>query len=248
VDLRISATAIRVFRGFRGTALQNDPFLQVVGQTFMPGTPYMLRSGGLASYISGILPTPPRPDVPEEFALIGYASAARWNQTMNQTLQGRMYNQTHGGVYDMSRSGANFPEPLDTIAPSDPNPFYTWGEMADWQEGTVSVYFGDAGTRPTGEAFRSATRTAIASLKQGERDCLVCSPGDSSFIVWTHDPKSGAAAPDWTPLQAMSTPLLDLKTTAQRILWRDDEPPLQTFTTAKVMNWIFVREARFFLE
>lgn len=247
MDFRISATAIRVFRGFRGANLKADAdFLSVVGQTFMPGTPYMLQSGGLASYTSGILPAPPRTDIPEEFALIGYASASTWDHTMHQTLQGRMYNQTHGGVYDMAASGADFPEPMSSLTAGDPKPFFCWGEFADWQEGIVCVYFGDVADRPAGQPFRDATRGAIASLQQGGYDSLICSPGDNSFIVWAHHPQSGVNQPDWTPLRTMSTPLLE--TTAQRILWKDDEPPLQAFTAAMVMNWIFVREERFFLQ
>ncbi|MBV9719253.1 MAG: hypothetical protein JOZ77_08030 [Candidatus Eremiobacteraeota bacterium] len=238
-----------MFRGFRGGAFVSDNagFLKIVGQTFMPGTPYMLRGGGLASYTSGILTNVPDSDVPQEFALIGYSSADRWQHLMTDTLQGRMYNSTHGGVYDMSvgRSGAQFPSALSGLDANDCGPFYTWGEVADWQTGSICVYFGQANGKTTG-TFRIATRTAIGALKQGDYDCLICSPGDTTMIVWAHCPALGAAPIDWTALQAISTPILS--TTAQRILWEEAEPPLQTFTAPKVMNWIFVRDERYFLQ
>jgi len=245
MSYRTSATAIRVFFGFKNPKLADANFYQVVGQTFMPGTPYMLRDLGLASYTSGALIGVADPAIPQEFALIGYASADTYRNANRNTLQGRMYSQTHGGVYDLSRSQAAFPVDLAHLPPGATDPFFTWGDLADWQEGRVAVYAGQAPDGVAPADFRSRVRDAVRALPQSGNDLLICLPEDRFAIVWVHAGDPALAPPDWSPLTAISNQLL--ATIATPVAWRDPEPPLQTLTQSTALNWLFVREARYFL-
>jgi hypothetical protein len=240
----ISATAIRVFYGFKNPSLSDDRFYQTVGRTFMPGTPYMLRELGLASYTPGVLLGVADPNVPQEFALIGYATADTYRNTAN-TLQGRMYSQTHGGVYDSARSHAAFPVELSHLPAGATDPFFTWGDTADWQIGRVDVFIGRAKDGSDAVQFRKAVRDAVCTVDKGNSDLLICLPEDHFFIVWIHTPSEAASTRDWSVFTKISD--LVLATTAARVIWRDSEPPLQDFTQSSVLNWVFVREDRFFL-
>jgi hypothetical protein len=62
----------------------------------------VLQPLGLAACLPGVLANP-APGLLHAFALICYPSQANWNQGMNGTLRGRVYNQTHGGVYALPR-------------------------------------------------------------------------------------------------------------------------------------------------
>jgi hypothetical protein len=245
VTYTISATAIRVFYGFKNPSLSDERFYQTVGHTFMPGTPYMLRELGLASYTSGVLMGVADAAVPQEFALIGYATPDVYRSATNNTLQGRMYSQTHGGVYDSSRSHAAFPVDLAHLPPGATDPFFTWGDITDWQAGRIAVYIGRANDGISGNEFRKAVRDAVCAIGKGDNDLLICLPEDHFFIAWVHACDSRSPAPDWSPLTRVSKTVL--VTTARRVVWRDSEPPALDFTESSVLNWVFVREDRYFL-
>lgn len=241
----ISAGAIRVFYGFKVANLADDRFYQTVGHTFMPGTPYMLQQLGLASYTSGVLIGVADPAIPQEFALIGYATADTYRNAMTSTLQGRMYSQTHGGLYDSTRSHAAFPVDLAHLPNGATDPFFTWGDATDWQQGRVAVYVGRAPDGVAGADFRRQVRDAIRATNKADNDVLICLPEDRYFIVWAHAKDRTSPEPDWSELKNMSAPLLS--TVARRVVWSDREPPVQDFTASSALNWIFIRESRYFL-
>jgi hypothetical protein len=245
VTYAISATAIRIFYGFKNPTLSDEKFYQAVGHTFMPGTPYMLRELGLASYTSGVLMNVTDPALPQEFALIGYASPDTYHTAMSATLQGRMYSQTHGGVYDLSRSSAAFPVDLAHLPPSATDPFFTWGETTDWQTGRIAVYFGRAPEGIAANEFRQGVRDAVHGMNKCDNDILICLPEDHFFVVWVHADDIASPAPDWSALKRVGDTVV--ATIARRVVWRDSEPPVQDFAESSVLNWIFVREERYFL-
>src|SRR5579862_1466214 len=130
LSFAIPTEAIRVFCGFPNSQLSEAQFFTQLGQTFMPGTPYMLQPLGLAAYLPGVLHAPPA-GAPHEFALICYPSQAVWNESMNGTLRGRVYNQTHGGVYAMPPSGAAFPVCIDHLPSSVVDPYFLFPTPID---------------------------------------------------------------------------------------------------------------------
>jgi len=203
VFFAVPKNALRVFHGFRNQTLSDDAYHTALGQTFMPGTPYMLAPLGLAAYLPGVVIGDPSPDVPNEFAIIAYPSQDVWHHIMNDTLRGRVYNQTHGGIYDLKRSGASFPESLKHLPAVATDPYYSFDGATDWQVGVTRIFVGvPADTSIAGEAFRKIVRTAVENsigylTSIGIDQCVVM-PGDGYVVIWSHaSGEIGAGLPDW---------------------------------------------------
>lgn len=241
----VPCDAIRVFIGFKRPELDRAQFFKGVGQTFMPGTPYMLQPLGLAAYLPGVLGDP-APGLPDEFALICYPSAAVWDENMHNTLRGRVYNQTHGGVYAPT-SGAAFPVILSSIAPGAKGPFHLFDTAVDWQSGVtrVAVVARDP-AQADGTAFRTAlqglfSRQAAALLADGF-DQIIVTATDDFAICWFH-----AAQPvtlDLAFLAGVATVTASIEN--RRVICRSEPPPV-TLEGDCAFNFIFVRDDGYFL-
>lgn len=250
ISYAVPANALRVYRGFQNQTLTPDQYRATLGQTFMPGTPYMLAPLGLAAYLPGVIVGEPNPNVPNEFAIIAYTSQDAWQHIMNSTLRGRVYNATHGGVYDLSRSGASFPVAFQHLPALATDPFYLFDGSTDWQTGVTQVYVGaPADASVTAADFRLAIRTAMgaqsAQLKSLGADQCVVMPGDGYVVIWTHLAAPGAATPvDWKSLGPKVRTVANMQ--AQRIPCHG-EPPTVTLTQSTALNFIFLRNPEMFL-
>lgn len=250
ISYAVPATALRVFHGFRNQTLDQDQYLRALGQTFMPGTPYMLAPLGLAAYLPGIVVGEQDSRVPHEFAIIAYPSPETWDHTMHQTLRGRVYDQTHGGVYDPRRSGASFPVFIKHLPLTATDPYYLFDCLTDWQVGVTRVLIAapkDGSITPSvfRQSLRSVAGGSIAQLEKLGFDQCVVMPGDGYVVIWSH-----AAAPvpegmpDWKLLGADVRVIANLD--AQRVICRD-EPPSVTLTQTTALNFVFMRMPGFFL-
>jgi len=250
VSYAVPPNALRVFHGFRNKTLSQDRYLDSLGRTFMPGTPYMLAPLGLAAYLPGVIVGEDNTNVPNEFAIIAYASQDAWQHIMNQTLRGRVYNQTHGGVYDMSRSGASFPVSVEHLPPIATDPYYLFDSATDWQLGNTRVFVG-VPTSPsvTPVTFRQAIRTFVQESiphqsSSGVDQCVVM-PGDNYAVIWTHVTCSAKGSfPDWGELRSTVRVVANLD--AHRVLCADEPPPIMLTQTA-ALNFIFLRNPTMFL-
>jgi hypothetical protein len=178
-----------VFFGFRHPDLTQEQFLQELGRTFMPGTPYMLQPLGLDAYLPAGLSQRDGVPCPHDAALIAYPSPEHYQRIMKDTLRGRVYAQTHGGVYDKQRSRAAFPTLVDPA--QDKPTFYFWDRLTDWQGGKADIFFGfktDAVTPP--EEFRKNVRTQLNSLKadvgSAGIDQCIGALAEGFVVLWTH--------------------------------------------------------------
>jgi hypothetical protein len=82
----LHASSFRIFRGYKKADLAENTFLKNLGETFMPGTPLMLRDLGLAAYLLSVLPvTAAAADVPDEVAIIAYPSQEGYAWARNNT-------------------------------------------------------------------------------------------------------------------------------------------------------------------
>jgi hypothetical protein len=250
ISYAVPATALRVFHGFRNPSLNQDQYLHSLGQTFMPGTPYMLAPLGLAAYLPGIVVGEQDPRVPNEFAIIAYPSPEIWDHIMHQTLRGRVYDQTHGGVYDPRRSGASFPVFVKHLPPIATDPYYLFDCLTDWQVGVTQVLIGapiDNSVAPSEfrNAVRSAVETSIPQLERLGFDQCVVMPGDGYVVIWSHANASDKAGiPDWKVLGAKVRVIANL--TARRIVCRDEPSPI-TLTQTAALNFVFLRAPGMFL-
>lgn len=251
VSYAVPPNALRVFHGFRNNdLLGQDRYLEILGQTFMPGTPYMLAPLGLAAYLPGVVVGEQDPGVLNEFAIIAYTSQRAWEHIMKQTLRGRVYDQTHGGVYDMKRSGASFPAFVEHLPPIAADPYYLFDCATDWQLGTTRVFVGaPASPKISPVTFREALRTfiqkSIPDLRTSGFDQCVVMPADNYVVIWAHaNGPVKESFPQWEELRAAARAVAILD--AHRIVCAGEPPPI-TLTQTAALNFIFLRNSAMFL-
>jgi hypothetical protein len=246
ISYAIPPEAIRVFVGFPNALLTEPQFFAQLGQTFMPGTPYMLQPLGIAAYLPGVLSNPAT-NLPHEFALICYASADVWDKSMHGTLRGRLYNQTHGGVYAMPPSGAAFPVRADRLPDSAVDPYYLFPILTDWQTGCTKVAVAGRPAAMTDPVqFRSSLRRRLVAqtvaFAAENIDQVIVTASDHYAVLWFHSPGD-----DFNLDLGSLQDLLANPTTLhnQRIICID-EPPTLNMTTSSAFNFIFLREPKYF--
>lgn len=244
----VPCEAIRVFCGFPRPELTEVQFFDQLGRTFMPGTPYMLQPLGLAAYLPGVLSSP-APNLPREFALICYASPDVWSKAMNGTLRGRVYNQTHGGVYAMPPSGAAFPVFIDNLPLTAVDPFFLFQSTIDWQSGVTHVMVGaKRDATQSGQDFRSLLRTALTSqrsaLMAGGIDQVIVTARDDFAVMWLHGVNEELTI-SFDFLSSVISNSTVLKN--QRVICVD-EPPTLSINASSAYNFIFLREPKYFLK
>ena len=250
ISYAVPPDSLRVFHGFRNQTLTDEAYRAALGQTFMPGTPYMLAPLGLSAYLPGVVVGEPSPDVPNEFAIIAYPSQQVWKHIMNETLRGRVYNSTHGGVYDLKRSGASFPVSLTHLPEMATDPYYLFEDSTDWQTGATQVFVGaPADAKVPAADFRHALREgvvgAIKALDDSGIDQCIVMPGDAYVVIWVHAKMPlKAGTPDWGYFGPKVRKIASMD--AQRIICRG-EPPTVTLNQTSALNFIFLRNSEMFI-
>lgn len=127
--------AIRVWAGFKLPSLSGPDFYRTLGDTFIPGTLYMLRPLGINAYNVSVL-VHNENNLPHECALIVYQSRNAYRAITRENLHGRVHRASHYAVFDMQRSRASFPELLE-VAPPQTDTLYLFNKDVDWQQGYI---------------------------------------------------------------------------------------------------------------
>jgi hypothetical protein len=245
-------SAFRVFRGYKRPDLTESGFLAELGAVFMPGTPLMLRDLGLAAYLPAIVPATGMGDVPDEVAIIAYASRDAYGRARNESVTGKLYTHTHLAVFDMARSHSQFPEPHGQAVPSDGvTAFHLSGRAADWQaDGDVAVLVGVA-DRPD-PTYADALGRELAGIRGG----LLATPvldvvgqvGAGWFSLWILLDGFGRS-PDPAfdlVLAALTNSRPVVRQVAARLVWRD-VPPAVSPSRPSAWSYVFERDLRHFI-
>jgi len=249
--LPVPADAARVFCGYRRTGMAREDFLRELGRTFMPGTPLMQAPLGLAAYLPAVIDDETNFDVPDEVALIVYASQAVYQAKRETSLSRRMYTHSHVAVFDMQRSHAAFPQSLMTPLPVNPagQPFawYLFDASVDWQDGhTRFVLIGRDGD---GTDMHAAALAMMGSARQvlADRgfDQVVGLTAPSFTALWLHAPslhEETLAALGIVP--AGVAVIRDLQCQTPYVV--GDGDPGVTITGAAAFSFRFSRHLEFF--
>ncbi len=249
--VRTPPGSVRIFCGYRRPSLSVADFRREVGQTFMPGTPYMLRPLGLHAY-AGAVVDEHAADTPHETGLIAYPSRAAYRTIRERNLRGRLYTHTHAGVYDDSttpsggrRSSAQWAEPFSDTSDASARTVHLLNGAADLQEGLLGVHIGiPADPAAAGERFRTAVRAGLPDLRERLRDGGFAQGffvlRDGFYLIWSHrtdertdiDPLAGWLPEDTTRTASLvCLPVLTL-----------EDPPLVTITEPAGFNFVFLRD------
>lgn len=249
LNLPVGIDGIRMFSGYRLPSLDRAKFFDELGRTFMPGTPAALAELGLAAYLPAVLDLEPERALPDEIALIVYASRNVYT-TARSTVRGRMYTHSHAGVFDMARSGGQWPGSIDEPQQSNDTGQWSWcvfDRDIDWQRGSTRVLFlgGEPTNRPLQTALQEAARHSVQLLTHAAVDQALFLSATNYAAIWLH----GTQPPDIDPVAAGFVPpgmqlLRDMNTQVMLMPNLDETFPI---TGAGAYSFHFVRDLRFFL-
>ena len=95
---------VYVWRGFRAPNTTQDLFANFLGSTFVPACALLQPAVGLRAYVSCLVPQTTNPAaVPDQTALMFWAEPGA-HDLATRSLAVRIYQNLHGGTYDMTRS------------------------------------------------------------------------------------------------------------------------------------------------
>jgi hypothetical protein len=189
----VPPTAVRVWRGYRAPSLSLAAFLTDLGATFVPAAALMQPPVGLRAYVPGVFASDTLPDgVPQETALLSWDSPAAYAASFG-TLAERVYTLTHGGVYDLTRSKATFPEPLAATVATEVA-YTLLAEPADWMTGTAYQLLVSVPDGPGLEALAAWAGSYAASPPDGVQGAFLLA-GAAYVSWWELWPSPSAADP-----------------------------------------------------
>jgi hypothetical protein len=237
-------TAVRIFCGNRRQGLDVDAFRRELGATFMPGTVYMLQPLGLHAYAAAAVDEAVHADAPHETAIIAYPSQATYRAIRYDTLRGRVYSQTHGGVYDPVVSQAAFPTLLTDARDAAAGTIYLFDQVSDLQSGTLTVHaLVRSDPAMSGDDFRRRIHAALPELRSVLEDVGALQAfvvlRDVFSVVWTHarDDAAGSAVSQW----GTDAGKLVADLTCQRVLCIG-EPPVVSVVGNAAFSFVFLRD------
>jgi hypothetical protein len=242
--------AVRIFWGHRHPRLSEAEFRRELGDTFMPGTPYMLAPLGLHAYAAAVFDEDAVRDTPHESGLIAYPSQAAYRAIRSRNLRGRLYTHTHAAIYHeynpdgTRRSAAQFAEPFTDGLDDAARTVHLLPESIDLQQGVLTVHLCvPTDLAQVGASFRRTVRAGLPSLRDALRDLdysqAFVAVRDNYLVIWLHSLELGGVDPidDWLP---RNTRLVRLEAEHVPIL---EDAPLVTIDGPSAFNFIFTRSA-----
>ena len=181
----VPANAVRVFRGRKLAGTPRKPFVERLGEIFMPITVQMQRLYGLTAYLPAI---PPESDAgPDEVALVFYRTQGCYTEA-KRCVGGRSYSALHEVAFDMSASGSGFPQ----LVAADPvladQPYHLFERSVDWQFGDTRVFFGvrKAGIQP--DSFLAGVTASARRVQSspGPLDAAIFVATQGWIVWWEH--------------------------------------------------------------
>ena len=188
----VGPLAARIFFGFKARHLDKQSFFSELGQTFIPGTPLMQAPMALSAYLPAVIDPVEGSALPDEVALIVYASRDIYSDFRANSLSRRMYTRSHHAVFDMSASMAQFPGPLDAPEVREGSVgiaqyVYLFDRAVDWQAGYTRVCLVQAGA--TDGTFQVNMLDCLSRLEGSIKpavDQIVAGVAPGFAALWIH--------------------------------------------------------------
>lgn len=264
LDLPVGPQAARIFFGYRAQALKDRPqdeaterkrrrdqFLGDLGSTFMPGTPLMQAPLGLSAYVPAVIDPEHDAGLPDEVAIIVYASLEVYNRFRTISLSRRMYTKSHDAVFDMPNSIAQFPGPASApeqrkVGEDTQLFLYLTETPVDWQAGATRVLLivPDAPSPAFQDALRARLEVARGEAGELGVDQILAGIAPGFAALWVHsgepldDPAALGLVPDGARV------FRDLPATPAPVI--GDREKGVTFTGASAFTFRFSRVMEFF--
>lgn len=189
----IPPDAVRVWRGYRSSAIDQPTFFQRLGTVFIPSTVEMQILAGLDTYI----PTVPcgmanKPaTTPDETAILFWDSQETYTNCF-QLLACRTYTLTHGACYT-PQSGAAFPV-LFAGSLTAEQPVYLIDKPADWMHGKVTHVIGGRPANAQPADFINKVTAALTTIQTAAAvDGAIACVGNDYVVYWVLNDKKNTA-------------------------------------------------------
>lgn len=192
LKLNADSNSIRIFWGYKKETLDKLTFYKELGETFMPGTPYVLGPSGLNSYLPAVLNLDPSLQLPDEVALIVYPTVELYNESRQNSLIGRIYTFSHEGVFDMNRSRGQFPGTVEQPAKHTVFERWAWyvsGEQQDWQRGNTRLLAINSADNSFELLLKFSKEIKSNLAKYGINEIIICA-STTFATVWFYSEHS----------------------------------------------------------
>lgn len=199
----VAPDAVRVWRGFRNTALGYEDFEKKLGSIFMPCAVAIQQPLGLTAYLPALLKSDKPAPVPDEIALVFFEDEAIYKR-MFSSAGGRAYALLHGTAFDGVRSKSGFPARFEGYLEAE-KPLYLVDGKADWQTGTTQVFVGSRPDSLSPADFLAQLAQAATALRADlpvGLDAAIVSPG-ADYVIWWHH-WQGEPAADRSPRELLA--------------------------------------------
>lgn len=183
----------RFWRGFRKEGASSEEFRKRLANEFMPATVQTPGKFGLCAYLVVVPPADHPAHIPDEIALVMYASEAGYRK-MNADPEGKRYQESHWDVFQRGTSGSLVPQAFPGIVSELPQKglaFDLIGKSADWQAGYTlfTLEFRRPELGPVdfpGKLARHLGSVRAAFSSRGLQGCLVLMTDAyvMSFMNW----------------------------------------------------------------
>lgn len=197
---KVGPSSTRIFAGFKLPAMDVTDFHQQLGDKFMPGTPYMQAPMGLNAYLPAVLDIPALSEqldedhaavLPDEVALIIYASTEIYYTARDLSLRRKIYTDSHWAVFNMDAPGGGGFFPGPACRPSQRGTRLSWylfDTLIDWQSGFSQLLFavperiGQGNVR----ALLSHTTAQSQALADAGTNQVIVMASPDYAVIWTH--------------------------------------------------------------
>jgi hypothetical protein len=185
---------VYVWRGFRSPNLTQDQFANFLGSIFVPACALLQPAVGLRAYVSCLVPQTGKPStVPDQTALMFWADPGA-HDLATRSLAVRIYQNLHGGAYDMPRSHTTeVPVALPTASRTltADQPYHLLDHAADWMFGATRHVVGHRSDSTDVETFLATLYSWAAEFRTSPPtgiDGALLAAGDEFAVAWVHGP------------------------------------------------------------
>jgi hypothetical protein len=242
---------VYVWRGFRAPNLTEEEFANFLGSIFVPACALLQPAVGLRAYVSCLVPQTGKPaTAPDQTALMFWADPGA-HDLAARSLAVRIYQNLHGGAYDMARSHTTevplaLPPAGRTLTPDQP--YHLVDCPADWMLGTTHHVVGCRADSTDVETFLATLYSWASGFRTRPPtgvDGALIAAGKDSAVAWVHGPDPNVdLAPALAGFTATVEPVLAITPPPKPVsetLW-DDWPGLD-LTAEPCLNFQFDRRS-----
>jgi hypothetical protein len=188
----VPPNSVYVWRGYMNPSKTYADFAKFLGEIFVPACALLQPPVGLRAYFPTLVPQEKKPaSIPDQTALMFWATPQSHNLA-NATVAIRVYQNLHGDLYDMKRSGTT---EVPVALPGNVNgftaeqPYFLFDAAVDWMHGNTLHVVGARPVSQTPADFLASVFQWASDFQKntpaGIDATLVCC-GNDYAVAWAH--------------------------------------------------------------